>query len=153
MRDTTALPHIYPYNLFPCIKIQNRRITMTKLSGQESLTPPVRDYDRRRPSPICIFSGARSTLARKLAPFVHARPIRARAAAFPSDRQCYFFSFFPLPPPFGGFTSARVEYSTRHILGEARIRPRARARARVLRVDSRCHRQKNENENAKRRVK
>jgi len=34
---------------------------MTKLSGQESLTLSVGDYDRR-PSPICIFSGARSTL-------------------------------------------------------------------------------------------
>lgn len=94
-----ALPHIYPYNLFPSIKIQSRRITMTKLSGQESLTPSVGDYDRRprRESDMhiqrCKVHLVRVNLARLLFILGQSALARRAALAFPLESSRLFLIF------------------------------------------------------------
>lgn len=65
---------IYPCCRFPSIKIQSRRITMTKLSsGQEYLTPFVGDCDRNSGS-LCIFRTVQGPPLRVL-PFVRSPPL------------------------------------------------------------------------------
>lgn len=88
--ETTAVPHIYPYNLFPCIKIQNKHITMTKLSGQESLTLPVGDYDRRPESDMHI-QRCKVHLVRVNSRLLFMLGQSGLVAVFPLDRQHIYF--------------------------------------------------------------
>ena len=78
---------IYPHNLFPSIKIQSRRITMTKLSpGQEYLTPFVGDCDRNS-GLLCIFRTVQGPHGCAVLPFV--RPPSSLPPLFSS----LFFAF------------------------------------------------------------